>query len=214
MLKNLTFLALLTAPAFATNSPLTITPIQLDTGNAYINWSEDYAQLTSWELSFTLTVTTSVDECDIFRTLETSNSSPYLLLHITQDGSLQIGYKEKSWKETEQLLINQQESISLGKKVNITLSFINNSSIRSTSGFLSLAVNSKIESVELQDSNHINAAIWKKSNNSGFITTNNGNTVLDDIKLYMVDMQGIPEPTTSTFSLIGLLALLAKRKRK
>ncbi len=215
MLKKLTFLAILTAPAFATNTPLTIKPTQLDTGDASINWIEDDAQLTSWELSFTLTTQQDASGY-IFHTKKPSYTSPYISLKLENNVFL-IEYKQKSTAQSTPLLLNNTPINS--DTTTITLSFIsqNHDNINSPIAYLSLTVNETTITETLINQEYIDTAILSKNTDNTtycYITANEGNTKLYNISLSKLNNLNIPEPSTVTLSLIGLIALLTKRKRK
>lgn len=210
MFKKLTFLTLLATPVIAATTPLTITLTELESGKALI-WEEDYAQLTSWELSFTLNLEVESSGY-IFQTRKQNNLNPYISLRLTDNAQLQIEYQEQTYKETVTLFTNS-DKIKNGEN-SIILSFSRNDNSHSGSFFLSVNGNSATKTINKQE--YIDAAILIKNTsatNYCYVPENFGYD-LTKISLTKLDNLIIPEPATATLSFIGLLSLLSRRWRK
>lgn len=220
MLNKLFYLALLTTPSLSFAEELTITPDTLTSGTAYITWNEDYSQLTSWELSFTLSIVQNA-EGSIFETRKgTYAANPHLVLSLT-DNQVLLTYKEKKSDDGTTLL---SCDCFFSESCHITLSFIGQQNAGSdiSNGILTLQVNNSDASlrdvINITDANYLAASALHNNTSSStsynYINTNEGNIQFSDSALYRLDNLTIPEPTTATLSLVGLLSLLSRRKRK
>lgn len=222
MLKNLTFLALLTAPAIAANTQLTITPTELKNKTVNLTWSEDFDLLSSWKLSFTLAIKEEATG-SIFETRKgTYANNPYLSVYLSETAIL-LNYKTK--QNSNEVTILSCERF-FEDSCNITLSFVSsqNTSKSISEGIFTLTVNNDEEtqknSVTTTNESYLNAAILHKYNNNtdtpsyNYINTHGDHFELSNIELYQLNNRIVPEPTTATLSLVGLLSLLSRRKRK
>lgn len=218
MFRTLTLLSLLTIPAIAANTPLTITPTRLENGTEYLKWSENYDQLTSWELTFTLSLIQNPTG-SIFETRKgTYSNNAYLNLYLSEEKVL-LYYKTKTDDDGTALLSCDRD---FTNSCTITLSFISQKDKNNTinQGVLTLQIDDTIKAAKtITEETYLNTAILKNNNTQNsksynYINAHNGNTKFSNIALYRLDDKGIPEPTTTTLSLIGLLSLLSRRKRK
>ncbi len=219
MLRTLTFLTLLTAPTITANTPLTITPTELENGTTHLTWSEHYDQLSSWKLTFTLSLIQNPTG-SIFETRKgTYNNNAYLNVYLSDDKIL-LYYKTKKTDSGTALLSCDKD---FTDSCTITLSFVSQKDKNNTinQGTLTLQVDDTIKvSKIITDETHLNTVILNNNSDAAttssynFINANNGNTKFSKITLYRLHDKIIPEPTTATLSLIGLLYFLSLRKRK
>lgn len=215
MFKKLTFLTLLTASAFAANTQLTITPTELENSTAYLSWSENYDKLTSWELTFTLSLNPKF-EGSIFETRKGNNSSNAFLNVYLSEKKVLLYFKTKIYDTGTELLSCEK---AFSDSCTITLSFVSQKDKNNTivQGVLTLQIDDTIKASEtITEETYLNAAILNNSSSGpyNYINTNFGITEFSNITLYRLDDTIIPEPATATLYLIGLLALLSLRKRK
>lgn len=218
MFKKLTFLTLLTTPAIAANTPLTITPTELENGTAYLSWDEDLNPLTSWELTFTLSLIENPTG-SVFETRKgTYSSNAYLNVYLSEEKVL-LYYKTKQ-NDVGTTLLSCDRTFT--DSCTITLSFVsqkeNNDTINQ--GVLTLQINDTIKAAKtITEETYLNTAILNNNSPSNdgpynYIIAHNGNTKFSNITLYRLDDKIIPEPATATLSVVGLLSLLSRRRRK
>ncbi|MBE6417995.1 MAG: hypothetical protein E7033_05965 [Akkermansiaceae bacterium] len=210
MLKKLTFLTLLTTPAIAANTPLTITPTELENGTAYLSWNENLNILTSYTLSFTLHFEPQAEDA-IFSTYYNKYYHEYgVSLFLTTNGNLELRYNEL--KADSKTILSHTQTLTAQEDHDITFTFISLKD-NTSSKILSLTINGETQIAKIDNNS---SAIYE----SAILNKDQGHIVsspiarLSDISLTIPDIPTIPEPTTATLSIVGLSSFLIRRRRK
>ncbi len=212
-----TIIALIALAGVAAADTLTLTsPTNgtLTSGNAAVAWSEAYTKLDSWQINFTLTDATVVADSILFSTARNNFGSSGYLLSTNANGSLKIHSKNisgVSFSESTAAGI-----VTAGTPTAITLSFVADfnqanekvgGTFTVTSGDVtaSWAVTAGLDSTVLLNNNNSGSHFW----------TNGGAEQFSGITVTKLDNNMVvPEPTTATLSLLALVGLAARRRRK
>ena len=207
-----TIVALMALAGVAMAESLTLTSPaggSLTTSNAWLAWSDDVAELTSWELSFTLNV--QRDALSALNLAVLSDSG--IQFAIDPDGSVELyGGSVTSTNSAANFVsaVKTDTAITLQYIANEENGDIIGGTLKATSG-------SNVLSVDLTHE------LTLTSGDSGSIRlwTNSGNEQYSNITLSKLSNNVIttpapaaPEPTTATLSLLALAGLAARRRRK
>ena len=218
MKKYITLAALLaagTACANAAKEELTLTSPtggSLTSSNAAIAWSEAYTNLSSWEISFTLT-DAAVGEAIIFGTDRDGSGAAGYLLATNEDGSLEVYARNIGVTYSNSTAAGV---VTAGTPIAITFSFIanyNETTDQVVGGTFSLKagetptyswdVSSGLDYTDL--TNNSVSRFW----------TNTAAEQFSGITVSKLDNNIVPEP--SAFGMLagrGALALVASRRRR
>ena len=209
-----TIIALLALAGVAAAAPLTLTSPangSLSSSNAAVAWSENYATLTSWELSFTLT-DAALGDAILFGTDRDGSGAAGYILSTNVDGSLEVYARN--------IGVNYSKStaagvVTAGTPVAITFSFVADENqytneivggtftVKAGEATSSWAVTSGLGYTDL--TNDSVSRFW----------TNGGAEQFSNITVTKLDNNMVvPEPTTATLSLLALAGLAARRRRK
>ena len=206
----------------------TFTPTGTAAGNTVINWSQDTRNLTSWKISFDLSVkqfsSTHAPDGDstlnnIFGTMVGANNSGAAgyVLSLTNNGGLVL----TDGKAGDYLISSDAGVITLGNgtefgtSTTVTLSFINyvtEDSNDSVGGIFTLTVGGGEVGSHVVTQNDTDTIFGKNGNTK--LWTNGQNQYFTNIAMAKGGNIVVPEPTTATLSLLALAGLAARRRRK
>ena len=195
-------------------APLTLTSPEggaLTSRQAPLQWSEDIAELQSWELSFTLN-DKEVGTVSLFGTRQSGNEAG-IVLGVTADGALSIfNYKvgtEDSYRKT-----TGNGWVSAGQDTSITLSYVAdvNTSDTVVGGTFTITSGSKTQSFVMDDDSLISFTSLKNDGGTRFYTNGSAHT-FSNISVSQLSNRVVPEPATATLSLLALCGLAARRRR-
>ena len=214
MKKTLITLLALTGVAMAAEEALTLTSPtngSLTSSNEAIAWSEDYTNLESWQLSFTLT-DAALGDAIIFGTDRDGSGAAGYLLSTNADGSLEVYARN--------IGVNYSKStaagvIEAGTPLAITFSFVadvNQYTDEVVGGTFTLSAGGTTNSWKVTEG----LDYTDLTNNSvSRFWTNGGAEQFSNISVMKLDSNMVvPEPTTATLSLLALAGLAARRRRR
>ena len=215
MKKYITLAALLAAGTACANAEtLTLTSPtdgSLTSSNAAIGWSEAYTNLSSWEISFTLT-DTALGDAILFGTDRDTTGAAGYLLSTNTDGSLEVYARNISVDFSES---TDAGVVTAGTPIAITFSFIanyNETTDQVVGGTFYLTAGETIESWEVSE------GLGYTDLTNGSVSrfwTNGGAEQFSNITVSKLDNNIVPEP--SAFGMLaglGALALVASRRRR
>ena len=209
-----TLVALIAMAGIAGAAPLTLTSPAgggLESGNAALTWSEDIAELQSWELTFTLTDTTLADAA-LFGTRQKEYEAG-MVLGVTADGALSI-YNYKVGTNYSYSKTTGNGWVSAGQGTSITLSYVAdvNTSGTVVGGTFTIASGANTQSFVMDDDSLISYTSLKKDGGSRFYTAA-GEQKFSNISVSQLSNRVVPEPATATLSLLALCGLAARRRK-
>ncbi len=209
-----TLVALIAMAGIAGAAPLTLTSPaggELKSGNAALTWSEDIAELQSWELTFTLN-DAALASAALFGTRQNGYEAG-MVLGVTADGALSI-YNYKVGTNYSYSKITGNGWVSAGQGTSITLSYVAdvNTSGTVVGGTFTIASGANTQSFVMDDDSLISYTSLKKDGGTRFYTAT-GAQQFSNISVSQLSNRVVPEPTTATLSLLALCGLAARRRR-
>ncbi len=206
-----TIIALMALVGVSAAETLTLTSPEnnvLSTGTGTLSWLEETGTLTSWELSFDLTINTDGNK-NLFSLNSKNDWVP----------TLDWWDKELQFNQANKNSIGKP-ALSAGETASITLSFVatKNADGEYVGGNYSVIFKMEEEikfssNVEIEEfGNGRTLSDYTISKGSTTFMTQNGAT-FSNITLTRLN-DNVPEPTTATLSLLALAGLAARRRRK
>ena len=228
MKKYITIAALLAAGSALVNAEeetLTLTSPAggvLTSSNQALDWSQSYAELKSWELSFTLTdaaLKTGENYSALFGTRQVGGVAGFSL-RVNSNGSLEVyTYKTNTSGFADTTVLTSGIWITAGAPTDVSLRFIADvdDTDQILGGTFTLSSGAdKTVSQKLEDNfAPVLGQTSLKKGSASRLYTNGGQETFANITVKKLDNHAIPEP--STFGLlagIGALALVGTRRRK
>ncbi len=222
MKKTIVTLLALAGVAMADYQPLTLTSpadAVLTTGNSQLDWSDEgVSNLTSWELSFDITVIENQQDQSyakngtIFYT-NTANTQNSLTLDFWE-GYLQLNTKNTTTEINSKSTNEEGLCLSAGETATVTITFVRNDDDSTGTGSLAVTSGAAKFSGSFEFKNKdINLTDIEKASNNTQLVTNGGAVEFSNISLKNIT-PSIPEPATATLSLLALAGLAARRRRK
>ncbi len=220
-----TLIALFALAGLASGATLSLTTPangELSSGNSGFFWTEDDVAstegdtLTSWELSFTLTDTNALaNDTFLFGTERNNSGAAGFILKEHADGSIQLTTKDISAPNDYNVSL-AAGTVSQNTGVTITLSYVATENLDGDiiGGTFTLSSGSESVTLEVDTADYNNNTAFECSQNNGTrLWTNGGNEKFTNITLSKLDNQVVPEPATASLSLLGLAALMIRRRR-
>lgn len=186
---------------------------QLQSGTSDVSWAEEYEVLTSWKISFTLSSSTDVSDTLFYGAY--GNYERYgdcISLYLNNEGKISI------LSGSNTLYTSSTSWVRANNLTDVSLQFVTllDSANRISGGEVSVkvgdnSVNLELDSSVVQSSYLYNCSDYPKAQINSVINF----VQYRDIQLYKLDDRLlIPEPTTSTMSLLALAALATRRRRR
>ena len=204
-----TIIALMALVGVAMADQLTLTtPANgtLTSSNAWLAWSDDVTELTSWELSFTLYVNRDTHSDQNLAVLSDSG----LQFSINMDGSVEFYGNNTSTDSSANFVsaVKTDTPITLQYIANEENGNIIGGTLKATSGENVLSVDLTSE-LTLTSGESGSIRLWTTSGEYQF-----SDITLSQLSNNVISTPAVPEPTTATLSLLALAGLAARRRRK
>ncbi|MBQ4594651.1 MAG: PEP-CTERM sorting domain-containing protein [Akkermansia sp.] len=213
-----TIIALIAMTGISGAESLTLTSPtdgKLESGNAALTWSEEIAELQSWELNFTL-LDAALANAALFGTRQ-SGYEAGIVLNVKSNGGLMIYNKSTTDITNNSFQVETDAGwVTASTNTNITLSFVADVDTSGTVVGGTFTLTSGTNSKIIDMGGHTNLLGYtsiKKDGGTRFYTAQ-GDQKFYNITVSQLSNRVIPEPATATLSLLALAGLAARRRRK
>ena len=203
---------------YADEQQLTLSePLSLTQSFKVLAWSEEYAELKSWELSFTMTTASSMSNGDIFRAKNygTEHRKKFLSLSVKdkEKGKVKIySTTDVPYFESSGNIFKTSQTYALTLRYVTTLDVLNSP----INGKFEMICNDESVSCFVIDEFDKIGIAWLKNDidHGARLDTLNGSYKYENIVLTKLDDRIIPEPSTSVIFLFSACGLMLFRRRK
>lgn len=213
-----TIIALIAMTGISGAESLTLTSPtdgKLEGGNDALKWSEEIAELQSWELNFTL-LDTTLENAALFGTRQ-SDFEAGIVLNVKGNGGLMIYNKKITGIDDNSFEVETDAGwVTASTNTNITLSFVADVDASGTVVGGTFTLTSGTNSKIIDMGGHTNLLDYTSIKKDGVTRfyTNGAAHKFYNITVSQLSNRVIPEPATATLSLLALAGLAARRRRK